>query len=159
MRKAITLFILSVLALKLSAQTTDSTITIKNPLFSTQYIFQGQPLTLQGASKVVKINPEAYAYLKEARGYKVFGNWFKIAGFLGLGYIAASLVIPNQEINPMIALAGVGCLTLSVPFNLAASREAKTGIGIYNSSLRQAQPTSAFNFSLGGTGVKLMLSF
>ncbi len=143
----------------MKAQKVDSTIVIDRYFLSSTYTFQGEQLTLQGVSKVVRNNREAYSLIKEARRYKVMGNLLGISGALALGYTMVSLFGIDQEVNNSIALLGVGGVALSIPLNITAGTKARKSVKIYNAGLQPE--TSSLDLRLGASanGVKLVLSF
>ena len=95
----------------------------------------GDNLSMARLTETLKINPEAFSYLKKAKVNNAFSFLLAFAGGFIIGYELGSS-IGGKSIDWGIMGGGIGAVALSIPFSIGAKHNAKKAVEIYNAALQ-----------------------
>jgi len=125
----------------------------------TTYWYNGQVLDFKEIKGITKSNADAYKEIKVARNRNIVRS---VAGIAGTGLIVWPVIshINNNDPNWNLALAGAGCIGISITYGILYSSHLNKGIEIYNKGLSTTQMKEV-NIKLGTTlnGVGFVFQF
>jgi len=152
-------------AAHISAPSSSDTITIVK---NRKFYQNGHQLSRSELSMLLKNNPEAYSYMKAARGYSAGGAVVSLFGALtmltGSAIILANTLNTNESNSTTTGLivegAGVVVLAIGLAVSSGYKSNMKKAVVIYNKGLKNAkQPTASIKAGFTNTGLGIIINF
>lgn len=157
------LLILSLLIFCLQAvchsQRNAESLTVKTSFFGWQFQHNGKKISPAAASELLLANDQSAAYMRSARSNNTMSQIVGSIGGFMVGYPVGTSMGGGK---PNWALAGVGAglIAVSVPFSIAANKNARNAVAAFN---EPAQATSwkkpAFRLGFTGSGMGVSMHF
>ena len=154
------LLILAALTICLQAvsysQSNAESLSLNTGFFGWQFRHNGKKISLAEASDLVSVNDQAAGYLRSARSNYTMSQIVGTIGGFMVGYPIGTSMGGGK---PNWALAGVGAglIAVSVPFSIAANKNARNAVAAYNEGTNATCWKKA-HFRLGFTGNGLGVS-
>jgi len=159
-RKTLLLILLLISGISAFAQYNPDTITATKVFGGYRFEQDGNLLTLNSMSTLMKDDKEAASYLKKAKTSATIAYVLSYTGGFLIGYPLGTALGGGK---PVWAMAGIGCglVVIALPLSSAAGRDAKTAADIYNASRRNLSLNQKYDLRLGlsATGLSLRLRF
>jgi hypothetical protein len=120
------------------------TVTITKTGLGYSYSRNGNPLTLNDISSLVKMNSAANSSFKAAKGISTFANILGGAGGYCIGYPLGTALAGGQA-NWNLLYIGAGLVAVALPIVGLAEKKLKQAMELYNQSVHQ---TSSIQYEL-----------
>ena len=157
-KKIITVVIMSVVTMASYAQT--DTISYTKQKGGYVFEYDGRPLKPKMMLDVVKYHPEAYNYMKKAKGNWGTGMFFAYVGGALIGWPLGTALAGG---DPNWALAGVGAgfVLITIPLSKGYTKNAIKAADAYNASKNMSAMRDNHEWYLGvnAHGLTLSLKF
>ena len=132
------------------------------------YYQNGHQLSRSELSMLLKNNPEAYSYMKAAKGYTAGGTVLTVIGSLTMLTGAAMILVNTMNKNKsnstttglIVEAGGVVLVTIGLVVASGYKTKMKKAVQIYNKGVKEKnQPTVSINAGFTRDGLGITLNF
>lgn len=134
-------------------------LTVKTGFFGWQFQHNGKKISPAAASDMLLANDQSAAYMRSARSNNTMSQIVGSIGGFMVGYPVGTSMGGGK---PNWALAGVGAglIAVSVPFSIAANKNARNAVAAYNEAAGvTSRNKTEFRLGFTGSGMGVSMRF
>ena len=161
MKSLITLFLsLFFVIPSFSQSIPNKEIEIQKTFLGAKFYLDGEKVSLKRLESVLIDVPQSYRFVQQAKTSNIFSQIFGFAGGFLIGYPIGT-AIAGGDANWNLALAGAGCLAVSIPLAIVGTNKVVKAVDLYNQSKTTShnEQKLELNFALTSNGVGLVVNF
>jgi len=133
------------------SQDSETPITVNKTFLGNAYYLRDEPLTVARLGEVLKVDPAAYRYYKQAKTYNIVGSVFSGIGGGCLGWALANVIFGGEGTKE-IALVGCGAIAVAIPFSVVAENKMSRAVNLYNEYFDGGGDSyTSYEFHVGAT--------